>query len=59
MHQTFPSDKNIHMQGSLSQNLDLGFCYFFMMWNVKNSQREIPYFEVGPAAATGPDGTPS
>ena len=21
----------IHMQGSVSQNLDLGFCYFFMM----------------------------
>ena len=23
--------KNIHMQGSVSQNFDLGFCYFFMM----------------------------
>ena len=22
---------NIHMQGSMSQNFDLGFCYFFMM----------------------------
>ena len=23
--------KNIHMQGSVSQNFDLGFCYFFIM----------------------------
>ena len=23
--------KNIHMQGSMSHNFDLGFCYFFMM----------------------------
>ena len=22
---------NIYVQGSVSQNLDLGFCYFFMM----------------------------
>ena len=26
---------NIHMQGSVSQNFDLGFCYFFMMCYVK------------------------
>ena len=23
--------ENIHTQGSVSQNFDLGFCYFFMM----------------------------
>ena len=27
--------KNILMQGSMSQNFDSGFCYFFMMFNVK------------------------
>ena len=28
---------NIHMQGSMSQNFDLGFCYLFMIWNVKKT----------------------
>ena len=30
MHQNIPNDKKHSMQGSVSQNYDLGFCYFFM-----------------------------
>ena len=27
--------QNIHLQGNVSQNFDLGLCYSFMMLNVK------------------------